>query len=137
MSYWLVKSEPFVFSWDRLVREKKTCWDGVRNYSARLNLRAMKKGDPVFFYHSNEGLAIVGMARVKREAYPDPTDPSGQWSAVDLEPVKSLKSPVTLAQMKSEKRLSSMAFIKQSRLSVSPVTEKEWNVILEMAGMKG
>ena len=136
MSYWLVKSEPFVYPWERLVKEKKVCWDGVRNYAARLHLRAMKKGDSVFFYHSNEGMAIVGIARVKKEAYPDPTDPTETWSAVDLEPVKTLKLPVSLASIKSEKRLASMAFVKQSRLSVSPVTDKEWAVILEMAGMK-
>lgn len=136
MAYWLVKSEPFVYSWSQLTKDKSTCWDGVRNFSARLNLRAMKKGDQVFFYHSNEGTEIVGIAKIIREAYPDPTAKEGDWSAVDIAPVKTLKKPVPLATIKADKRLASMALVRISRLSVSPVTEKEWDAILNLAGMK-
>lgn len=135
MAYWLVKSEPFVYSWDQFVKDKSTRWDGVRNYSARINLRAMKKGDQVFFYHSNEGTSIAGIAKVIKEAYPDPTAKEGEWVAVDLSPVKALKNPVTLAQVKADKRLSEMALVRISRLSVSPVTEKEWKAVLDIAGM--
>lgn len=136
MAYWLVKSEPFLYSWDQFVKDKSTRWDGVRNYSARIHLRAMKKGDRVFFYHSNDGIAIVGIAKVIKEAYPDPTAKEGEWVAVDLAPEKAFKNPVTLAQVKSDKRLADMALVRISRLSVSPVTEKEWKVVLELAGMK-
>ena len=136
MAYWLVKSEPFVYSWEQFVNDKSTCWDGVRNFSARLHLRAMKKGDHLFFYHSNEGIEIVGIAKVIKEAYPDPTAKEGDWSAVDLAPVKKLKRHVTLAEIKSDKRLSEMALVRISRLSVSPVTEKEWKAVLDLAGMK-
>ena len=136
MTYWLVKSEPFVYSWDQFVKDKSTRWDGVRNYSARINLRAMKKGDQVFFYHSNEGVAIVGIAKVIKEAYPDPTAEEGEWVAVDLSPVKAFKNPVTLAQIKADKRLSEMALVRISRLSVSPVTDKEWKAVLDLAGIK-
>jgi len=133
MAYWLVKSEPSVYSWQQFLKDKSTCWEGVRNFSARLNLRAMKKGDQVFFYHSNEGVEIVGIAKVVKEAYPDPTAKEGDWSAVDLAPVKSFKKPVTLAQIKAQKSLSSMALVRISRLSVSPVTDKEWNTIITIA----
>lgn len=136
MAYWLVKSEPFVYSWNQFVKDKSTRWDGVRNYSARINLRAMKKGDQVFFYHSNEGTAIVGIAKVIKEAYPDPTAKEGEWVAVDLSPVKAFRNPVTLAQVKADKRLSEMALVRISRLSVSPVTEKEWKTVLDIAGMQ-
>ncbi|SFV27866.1 EVE domain-containing protein [Thermoflavifilum thermophilum] len=131
----MVKSEPFVYSWDQFVKDGKTCWDGVRNYQARNYLQAMRKGDEVFFYHSNEGLAIVGIARVVREAYPDPTTDDPRWVAVDLAPVQALPKPVTLAQMKADPRLKDMALIRQSRLSVSPVQEAEWKAILELAGI--
>ena len=137
MAYWLVKSEPFKYSWDQFVKDKKTFWDGVRNYAARNFLRDMKKGDQVFFYHSNEGLEIVGIARVAKESYQDPTTDEDAWVVVDLEPVKRLAHPVSLKQIKAEPRLASMALIKLSRLSVGPVTPAEWKVILELAGHKG
>ena len=130
---WIVKSEPFKYSWDQFVKDKKTFWDGVRNYQARNNLKAMKKNDEVFFYHSNEGLAIVGIAKVVKEAYQDPTTEDERWVAVDLKPVKKLKNPVTLAEMKANEHLSNLALIRQGRLSVSPVTDAEWEIILEMS----
>lgn len=133
-SYWLVKSEPFKYSWDQFVKDGQTFWDGVRNYQARNNLRAMKKGDLVFWYHSNEGLEIVGIAKVVKEAYQDPTTEDTNWVVVDLKPVKKLPKPVTLAQMKADIRLEKLGLIKQGRLSVSPVTVEEWGVIEEMAG---
>ena len=134
MNYWLVKSEPSVYSWDQFVKDGKTTWDGVRNYAARLHLRAMKKGDEVFFYHSNEGVEIVGIARVVKESYQDPTTDDEKWVAVDLQPVRKLKKPVNLAQLKSEKKLKDMALLRISRLSVQPVTAEEWEIIMEMAG---
>jgi predicted RNA-binding protein with PUA-like domain len=133
MAYWLAKSEPSVYSWDQLVKDKQTTWDGVRNYAARLHLRAMKKGDEVLFYHSNEGTAIVGIAKVAKTAYQDPTT-EDDWSAVDLKPFKKLKNPVTLAQVKADKRLANMALVRLGRLSVQPVTEEEWKIIMDMAG---
>ena len=136
MAYWLVKSEPSAYSWDELVKEKETCWSGVRNYAARINLRAMKKGDAVLFYHSNEGMEIVGIAKVTKEAYQDPTTEDTNWVAVDVKPFKSLKHPVTLLQMKADKRLANMALIRISRLSVSPVTDEEWDIIMQMAAGK-
>ena len=136
MAYWLVKSEPFKYSWDQFVTDKKTFWDGVRNYAARNNLKAMKKGDQLFFYHSNEGLEIVGIAKVVKEFYQDPTTIAEAWVAVDLAPVKKLKRPVSLASIKAEKRLTQMALIRLGRLSVQPVTDDEWNVIMELAGEK-
>ena len=136
MAYWLAKSEPNVYSWDDLVKEKQTCWSGVRNYAARLHLRAMKKGDEVLFYHSNEGTAIVGIAKVAKEAYQDPTTAEDKWVAVDLKPVRKIKQPVTLAQVKADKRLQNMALVRLGRLSVQPVTEEEWNVVMELAGEK-
>jgi len=135
MSYWLVKSEPSTYSWDQFQKDGQTTWDGIRNYAARLHLRAMKKGDQVLFYHSNEGLAIVGIARVIREAYQDPSTSDEAWVAVDLKAGKKLKQPVTLDMIKKDKRLSGMALVRIGRLSVQPVTEKEWNAIMEMAGM--
>ena len=135
MAYWLVKSEPFVYSWEQFEKDKQTFWDGVRNYAARLHLRGMKIGDEVLFYHSNEGLEIVGIAKVIKEAYQDPTTDDDAWVAVDLKALKQMKKPVTLAQIKAEKRLQNMALIKISRLSVSPVTEKEWEVIMELGQM--
>ena len=136
MAYWLVKSEPSVYSWDQLVKDKQTDWTGVRNYAARIHLRAMKKGDPVFFYHSNEGLEIVGIAKVAKEAYQDPTTEDEAWVCVDIKPFKKLKKPVSLDTIKKEKRLKDMALVRIGRLSVQPVTEEEYNTILELAGEK-
>lgn len=133
MNYWLVKSEPFVYSFDQLQKDKQTTWDGVRNYAARLHLRAMKKGDEVLFYHSMDGLEIVGIAKVAKEAYPDPTAEGDTWSAVDLKYYKKLKKPVPLAVIKKDKRLKNMALVRIGRLSVQPVTEKEWKVIMELS----
>ncbi|MEO8404540.1 MAG: EVE domain-containing protein [Chitinophagaceae bacterium] len=135
MANWLVKSEPSVYSFEQLEKDKQTTWDGVRNYAARLHLRAMKKGDPVLFYHSNEGLAIVGIAKIKKEAYQDPST-KDDWSAVDLQPQKKLKNPVTLDVIKKDKRLANMALVRIGRLSVQPVSEEEWTVIMELAGEK-
>lgn len=131
MNYWLVKSEPSVYSWEQLTKDKSTVWDGVRNYAARIHLRAMKKGDHVFFYHSNEGTCIVGIAKVVKEAYPDPKDE--EWSAVDIAPFKGLKKPVTLAQIKAEKKLKNMALVRIGRLSVSPVTQDEFDHICKLS----
>lgn len=136
MSHWLIKSEPTKYSWDQFVADKKTFWDGVRNYQARNNLKAMKKGDEVFFYHSNEGLEIVGIAKVVKEAYQDPTTDDQNWVVVDFKPVRKLKKPVTLATIKSDIRLEKIALVKLSRLSVCPVTDEEWNIILELGEMK-
>ena len=133
MSYWLIKSEPSTYSWEQFEKDKLTFWDGVRNYAARLHLRAMKKGDECFFYHSNEGLEIVGIAKVVKEAYQDPTTDDDAWVAVDVKPVKKLKNPVSMKQIKADKRLQNMALIKISRLSVQPVTEEEWKIVLEMS----
>ncbi|MCE2703947.1 MAG: EVE domain-containing protein [Bacteroidota bacterium] len=133
MAYWLLKSEPFKYSWEQLEKDKKTFWDGVRNYAARNNLRAMKKGDLAFFYHSNEGLEIVGIVKIIKEAYQDPTTKEEAWVAVDVAPFKKLKKPVTLAQIKSDKRLQNIALVKLSRLSVQPVTSEEWDFIIELA----
>ena len=136
MNYWLVKSEPFKYGWQQFLKDKKTSWDGVRNYAARNNLRDMKKGDEVLFYHSNVGLDIVGIAKVSKEAYHDPTTDEAQWVAVELKPYKKLKKPVSLDAVKKEKRLKDMALVRIGRLSVQPVTDKEWSVIMEMAGEK-
>ncbi|MBN9299661.1 MAG: EVE domain-containing protein [Filimonas sp.] len=136
MAHWLIKSEPFKYSWDQFVKDGQTFWDGVRNYAARNNLRAMKKGDEVLFYHSNEGVEIVGIAKVAKEAYQDPTTDDTNWVVVDFKPVRKLKNPVTLVQVKEEKRLANMALVKLSRLSVQPVTDEEWKVVMEMAGEK-
>lgn len=136
MANWLVKSEPFKYSWDDFAKDKSTFWDGVRNYAARLHMMNMKKGDEVFFYHSNEGLEIVGIAKVVKEHYQDPTTEDDRWVVVDLKAIKKLKNPVSLKQMKADKRLSNLALIKISRLSVSPVSDKEWDVILELANVK-
>ena len=136
MAYWLIKSEPFKYSWDQFVKDGSTFWDGVRNYLARNNLRSMKKGDLAFFYHSNEGLAIVGIAKVIKESYQDPTTEETAWLAVDFKPQKKLKNPVTLADIKSNKKLANMALIRLGRLSVQPVLEEEWKIVMEMAGEK-
>lgn len=136
MAYWLVKSEPSAYSWDQLVNDKETVWSGVRNYAARLHLRNMKKGDEVFFYHSNEGTDIVGIAKVIKEAYQDPTIDDDKWVAVDLKPHKKLKQPVTLAEIKKDKRLKDMALVRIGRLSVQPVSDAEWKVVMELAREK-
>lgn len=130
MHYWLVKSEPFKYSWAQLLKDKRTFWDGVRNYQARNNLQAMKKGDQVLFYHSNEGLEVVGVARVIKEAYQDPTTEDARWVAVDIEPSETLKTPVTLNEMKQEKRLQNIALIRQGRLSVMPLSKEEFELIV-------
>ena len=133
-SHWLVKSEPNTYSFADLVRDCRTVWDGVRNNAAALHLKAMAEGDEVLFYHSNEGLAVVGIAKVVRTAFPDVSDPAGRFVAVELASVRPLKRPVTLAQMKSEPALADMAMLRQGRLSVSPVSQAEWTAILKMAG---
>ena len=132
MAYWLMKSEADVFGWDDLVRDGKTEWDGVRNYTARQNLAAMKLGDEAFFYHSNVEKAVVGIMRVSREGRPEGED--GKWVSVEVKPVKPVKRPVTLAEIKAEPKLAEMALVKLSRLSVGPVSAAEWKVILKMAG---
>ena len=134
MNYWLVKQEPDSYSWSDFVKDGKTAWTGVRNFAARLNLRAMKKGDTVFYYHSNVGKEIVGLARVIKEAYADPTATEGDWSAVDLVPGKPLKKPVGLDVMKKDKVLKEMKLVKLSRLSVSPVTKEQFDRIMELSG---
>ena len=131
-NYWLVKQEPGSFSWATLVKAGRTDWTGVRNFQARKHLRGMKKGDLVLFYHSGEEKQIVGLARVEKEAYPDPTADEGDWSAVDIVPVKPLGKPVTLHQIKADKALKDMPLVRQSRLSVSPVTEEQFDRILSM-----
>ena len=136
MAYWLVKSEPSVYSWDQLVKDKQTTWEGVRNYAARNNLKAMKKGDEVLFYHSNEGVEIVGIAKVSKESYPDPTTEAEAWVVVDLKPVKKLKKAVPLQVLKSDKRLANMDLVRLGRLSVQTVKEDEWKIIMELAGEK-
>lgn len=133
-SYWLVKSEPAKYAFADLVRDGKTVWDGVRNNAAALHLKAMKVGDEVLYYHSQEGLAVVGVAKVVREAFPDATDPAGRFVAVELAPVRELKRAVTLAEMKATPALSALEMVRQSRLSVSPVRPEEWRTILKMSG---
>ena len=125
MNYWLAKSEPEAYSWSQLVKDRKTAWTGVRNFQARNNLRAMKKGDPVFFYHSVSEKQIVGIAKVAKEFYPDATAEEGDWSCVDLAPVKGLAKPVTLETIKTDKVLQDMPLVKQSRLSVTPLTKAQ------------
>jgi len=136
MAHWLVKSEPSTFGWEQLVKDKQTTWDGVRNFAARGHLKSMKKGDDVFFYHSNEGTEIVGIAKVAKEHYPDPTAKEGNWLAVDLKPVKALRRPVSLAEIKADKRLQNMALVRLGRLSVQPVSDEEWDIIMEMSETK-
>lgn len=136
MNYWLVKSEPFKYSWEQFVKDGKTFWDGVRNYQARNNLRDMKKGDKALFYHSNDGMCVVGIAEIVKESYPDPTIDDERWLAVDLKPVKALKQPVTLAEMKQQPGLENLGLIRQGRLSVSPLTKAEYELILKMGGTK-
>ena len=132
MAYWLMKSEPSAYSWDRLVRDGGTEWDGVRNPTARIHLRSMKVGDLAFFYHSNEERAVVGIMRIVREARPDGTD--GAWASVAVAPERPLAAAVTLKAIKAEPKLASMELIRQSRLSVAPVRPEEWETVLAMAG---
>ena len=134
MAYWLVKSEPSAYSWDQLEKDKQTCWSGVRNYTARINLRAMKKGDEALFYHSNEGVEIVGIAKVVKEAYQDPTTDDDRWVAVDIKAHKKLKKPVPLAMLKPDKRFANMDLVRLGRLSVQAVKPEEWELIMKMAG---
>jgi len=133
MAFWLVKSEPFKYSWEQFEKDKQTFWDGVRNYAARNNLKAMKKGDLVLWYHSNEGLEIVGIAKVVKEAYQDPTTEENAWVAVDLKPFKKFKKPVSLTQIKAEKALAEMDLVRLGRLSVGTVKPFEMELILQMA----
>jgi predicted RNA-binding protein with PUA-like domain len=135
MAYWLMKSEPNVYSWDDLVAEGEGTWDGVRNHAAALHLKAMRVGDQALFYHSNIGKEAVGIATISATAHPDPTEPDGtRWVAVRVKPLRPLRNPVSLAVIKGDAALQDMAMIRQSRLSVSPVTEAEWNHILQLAG---
>ena len=134
MAHWLVKSEPTTYSWDQLRKDKQTTWDGVRNYAARIHLKAMKKGDEVFFYHSNEGTDIVGIAKVSKEYFQDPTTDDDAWVAVELKPYKTLKNPVSLETIKKNKQLANMALVRIGRLSVQPVSPDEYDIILKLAG---
>jgi predicted RNA-binding protein with PUA-like domain len=135
VSYWLVKQEPEAYSWETFLKDKRTAWTGVRNFQARNNLKAMTKGDLVLYYHSVSEKRIVGISRVEKENYPDPTgkDEKGDWVAVDLVPMKTLKNPVSLEQLKSDKLLKDMKLVRQSRLSVTPLTEAEFEHILDLA----
>ena len=136
MNYWLIKSEPFKYSWDQFENDKQTFWDGVRNYGARNNLRSMKKGDLAFWYHSNEGMEIVGIAKVVKESYQDPTTPDPAWLVVDFKPFKKLKKTVKLADIKAHAKLQDMDLVRLGRLSVQTVKPAEWNIVMEMAGEK-
>jgi predicted RNA-binding protein with PUA-like domain len=136
MNYWLVKSEPFKYSWEQFEKDKKTFWDGVRNYQARNNLKAMKKGDLVLWYHSNEGKEVVGIAKVVKEFYQDPTTEDPNWVVVDLAPFKRLKKTVTLEQIKEDKRLQNIALVRQGRLSVSSLKAEEFDAILDLSQTK-
>ncbi len=133
MAYWLVKSEPSAYSWDQFVKDKQTVWSGVRNYAARINLRAMKTGDEVLYYHSNEGVEIVGICKVIKEAYQDPTIDDDRWVAVDLKPIKKLKKPVALDVLKKDKRLANMDLVRLGRLSVQSVKPEEWDIVMKLA----
>ncbi|HVS91687.1 MAG TPA: EVE domain-containing protein [Mucilaginibacter sp.] len=134
MNYWLVKSEPFKYSWDQLNKDARAVWDGVRNFAARNNLKAMKVGDLLLYYHSNEGKNIVGIAKVIKESYQDPTTDDTNWVVVDIAPVESLKKPVSLEQIKAEPMLKDMQLVRLGRLSVSAVKPEEFDKIMEMAG---
>ena len=136
MAHWLIKSEPSKYSFDQLMADKFTVWDGIRNYAARNNLQAMKKGEEVFFYHSNEGLEIVGIAKVTKEAYQDATTPEPAWVVCEFKPVKKLKKPVTLATIKAEKRLANIELVRLSRLSVSKISDEEWEIVKELGETK-
>ena len=136
MAYWLMKSEPGAYSWDDLVRDGSTYWDGVRNYQAANNMKKMKKGEKIFFYHSVTEKQIVGVMEVTREYYPDHTDPSHRFGMVDVKPLAPVTRFVTLAQIKSESKLADLALIRQSRLSVLPIAATHWKILCKMAGMK-
>lgn len=135
MAYWLMKSEPSSYSWDQLVRDGRTNWNGVRNHLAASHLKAMKKGERAFFYHSNEGLAVVGIVEISKEYYPDPTDATGKFGMVDVKPVMKLKTPVTLAAIKAEPKLAELQLVRQGRLSVSSVDAASWKLICKMGGV--
>ncbi len=135
MNHWLLKSEPSAYSWEQLKKDKKTAWTGVRNYAARNNLKAMKKGDLCFFYHSNEGLHIVGIAKVVKEFYQDPTTEETAWVCIDIAPEKQLKKPVTLAELKKDKMLKDMQFVKIGRLSCSVVKPEEFDKVCLLGGL--
>jgi predicted RNA-binding protein with PUA-like domain len=136
MAYWLIKSEPSAYSWDQLVKDKKTSWTGVRNFQAQINLKAMKVGDRAFFYHSGEGKEIVGIAEVTKTAYPDSTDKEGKSVTVDFKAVEPVKTPVTLAAVKADPKFKEMKLVRQSRLSVSPVSDEHWKLLMKMASGK-
>lgn len=136
MARWLLKSEPFKYSWDRMVADGTTHWDGVRNHQAANNLKAMKVGDRAFFYHSNEGLAVVGVVEIAREYYPDPSDEAGRFGMVDVRALMPVKTPVTLKTMKADPLLQNMALVRQSRLSVCPVSDDEWAHVCALAGIE-
>ncbi len=136
MAYWLMKSEPDVYGWDKLVTDGRGSWDGVRNATAAQNLKAMKQGDRAFFYHSNIGKEIVGVMEIAREAYPDASDPTGRWVMVDVKPLLPVTRPVTLAEVKNTAALKDMALVRYSRLSVQPVTPAEWKRLCRMAGIE-
>ena len=135
-NYWLIKSEPDAFSWDEQVKNGVEPWTGVRNHSAKNNLKAMKKGDLAFFYHSNIGREIVGIVRVARESYPDPTAESGGWVCVDMQAVRPVPRPITLAEIKADPRFSSLALVRLSRLSVAPVSAEHWAQLCELGGVE-
>ena len=135
-SFWIIKQEPSQYNWKQFEKDRETYWDGVRNYQARNNLKNMKKGDNLLFYHSVVGKEIVGIAEVTREAYPDPTTDDERWVVVDLKPIKPFKVPVTLEEIKAHKELSEIALIKQARLSVMPITKKEFQILLKLGKTK-
>ena len=137
MAHWLLKSEPFKYSWVKMVEDQRTHWDGVRNHQAAINLKAMAVGDQAFFYHSNEGKEIVGVVKIVRTAYPDPSDPAARFVMVDVAPVAPVNRAVTLAEMKATPALADLALIRQSRLSVVPVSDDHWALIMDMAGGMG
>lgn len=137
MNYWLVKSEPVKYAWEQLVKDGKTFWSGVRNHQAANNLKAMKRGDRAFFYHSNEGLAIIGICEIVKEYYPDHTDPTGKFGMVDVKPLLPLTTPVTLAEIKATPELKDISLIRQSRLSVMPIAPAQWKIICRLGGVKG
>lgn len=133
MAFWLMKSEPSAYSWDDMAKDRRAPWDGVRNYQAANNMKAMKRGDHVFFYHSNEGMEIVGIVKVVKEYYPDPSDALGRFGMVDVQAVKAVKKPVSLKAVKGNPALADLALVRQSRLSVMPIRDREWKILLRMA----
>jgi predicted RNA-binding protein with PUA-like domain len=137
MQYWLMKSEPSAYSWQQLNKDGKTGWTGVRNFQASANMKAMKKGDRAFFYHSNEGLEIVGIMEITKEYHPDPTDKTAKFGMVEVKPVQAVPTPVSMKEIKATPALKDMVLVKNSRLSVQPVTAAEWKQVLKMGGVKG